>query len=134
MSTYLEEAKKLRSGIEGHYNCAQAVLIPFAQHFGMSKETAARVAANFGSGMKMGATCGAVTGGLMALGLAGIDDAGSIGAFCREIRNRHEGCLDCRDLLRITAEKGGDKSHHCTDMVYECLEAVEEIMRSRGLL
>ncbi len=51
-------------------NCAQSVLIPFAQDLGMMRETAMKLAAGFGGGMcHLDQTCGAVTGAIMALGL-----------------------------------------------------------------
>lgn len=53
------------------YNCAQSVLMAFAETYGLPPEQAAQVAAGFGGGMGgLGRTCGAVSGGLMALGLA----------------------------------------------------------------
>lgn len=52
------------------FNCAQAVLIPFAEADGLGREAGARIASSFGAGMgKMQETCGAVTGAFMALGL-----------------------------------------------------------------
>ena len=133
MSKYLEEAKRLRSAADVHYNCSQAVILPFAEDFGMTQEQAFRVSANFGGGMKMGSVCGAVTGALMALGLMGIDDPADANAFCREIRSRHEGCLECRDLLRINHEKGGQKKPHCDAMVFECVLLAEQMMKERGI-
>ncbi len=50
-------------------NCAQAVLLAFAEELCLSKETAAKIALPFGGGMARGETCGALTGALMALGL-----------------------------------------------------------------
>jgi len=56
---------------EGPNNCAQAVFAPFADHFGLSSETALKIATPFGGGMgHAGSICGAVSGGLMAIGLA----------------------------------------------------------------
>ena len=134
MSTFLEEAKRLRGTTERHYNCAQAVLVPFAKSLGIDEELAMNLSVHFGGGMKMGSVCGAVTGGLMALGLMGVDQAADANAFCREIRNRHEGCLDCRDLLRMNMERGGEKKPHCDAMVYESVLLVEELCRKRGVL
>ena len=134
MSRYLEKAKELRASQERHYNCAQATLIPFAAAAGISDEQAYKTAANFGSGMKMVATCGAVTGGLMALGLFGVDDGQTINAYYTKIRDNHEGFLDCADLLRINKERGGEKKPHCDAMVYECVGVVEEILKERGLI
>ena len=50
--------------------CAQAVLLAWSPDFGLDDETALRLAAPFGSGMRLGGTCGALTGALMVLGLA----------------------------------------------------------------
>lgn len=53
------------------YNCAQSVLAPFADRFGMDREMAFRIATPFGGGMgHNGQICGAVSGALMAIGLA----------------------------------------------------------------
>lgn len=55
---------------EQGFSCSQSVLSAFANPAEMSRESALRVAAGFGGGMaRMGETCGAVTGAIMALGL-----------------------------------------------------------------
>lgn len=128
MGDYLKRAEELRAITERHYNCAQSVLVPFAKKAGIDEETAYKMAANFGAGMKMGSVCGAVTGGLMALGLLGLDDQADANAFCRKIKDNHEGHLLCRGLLRINAEKGGEKKAHCDGMVYEAVKLVEEMI------
>jgi len=52
------------------FNCSQAVLSAWAPDLGLDHETALRVAGAFGGGIaRMGQTCGAVSGALMALGL-----------------------------------------------------------------
>jgi C_GCAxxG_C_C family probable redox protein len=52
------------------YNCAQAVLYAYGPDLGLDEETALKVATGFGGGMgARGETCGAVTGGILALGL-----------------------------------------------------------------
>ena len=63
--TRMEETEALRARTDVHYNCCQSVLVPFADLCGLDKETAFRLGANFGSGMRHGSTCGAVTGALM---------------------------------------------------------------------
>lgn len=56
---------------EVHFNCAQSVFGPFADHFGLDRETAFRIATPFGGGIgHSGQLCGAVSGALMAIGLA----------------------------------------------------------------
>lgn len=134
MSKYLEKAKELRAVTATHYNCAQAVIVSFAADAGITEETAMKVAANFGSGMKRASACGAITGGLMVLGLFGIDDAQTVGMYYSKLKERHERCLDCADLLRISKQKGQEKAVHCDNIVYECVELVEEILRSLNKL
>jgi len=128
MGKYLERAEELRAITERHYNCAQSVLVPFAKDAGLSEEDAYRIAANFGSGMKMGSVCGAVTGALMVLGLYGIEGQADVNAFCRKISGNHEGHLLCKDLLKLNAERGGEKKPHCDAMVYEAVKLVEEML------
>lgn len=53
----------------GGFNCAQAVLSAFAPRYGLGRDAALRLGGAFGSGMNTGGTCGAVTGGLMVIGL-----------------------------------------------------------------
>ena len=53
MTAYQQRALDLRTASDIHYNCAQAVFIPFAEETGMSTAQAASIAAHFGSGMRM---------------------------------------------------------------------------------
>ncbi len=129
MNVLTERAKELRGATAVHYNCAQSVVLPFAEAFGIPEETAMKFAAGFGGGMKRGGICGAVTGGVMALGFFGIDDPKNLGRFYRRVQENHEGFLECRDLLRINAEKGLEKKPHCDAMVYEAISLVEELVR-----
>lgn len=131
-SRYLQKAEELRAITEIHYNCAQSVAVPFADVVGLDEDTMYRMAANFGGGMKMAATCGAVTGALMVLGLAGLDDVEMLKEIYKRVRENHEGFLDCADLLRINAQKGLPKKPHCDAMVYELVEITEELLRRYG--
>ena len=67
--TKLERARELRADTTRHYNCCQSVVLPFAEELGLDEEAVLKLAEHFGSGMRRGSVCGAVTGGLMALGL-----------------------------------------------------------------
>jgi len=134
MSIYMERAEKLRACTERHYNCAQSVLVPFADVLGTDGEILYRVGANFGSGMRVGSVCGAVTGALMVLGLAGVNDSAALQTLYGEVREKHDGLMNCSDLLRVNKEKGGDRKVHCDDMVYELLAVTEEILRERGII
>ena len=135
MSEFHDRAVELRAIITPHYNCCQSVAVPFAERAGVEEETVMRFAANFGLGMKRGSACGAIAGGLVVLGLFGVDDPQTIAAYYQKLRERHEGYLDCADLLRLDREKGHtEKKPHCDAMVYECVDLTEEILKEKGKL
>ena len=122
--TRMEETEALRARTDVHYNCCQSVLVPFADLCGLDKETAFKLGANFGSGMRHGSTCGAVTGALMVLGLAG-KGADEATALMRRFREKNQ-VLDCANLLRLAKERGEERKCHCDRMVYEAVEPLEE--------
>jgi C_GCAxxG_C_C family probable redox protein len=52
------------------YNCAQSVLYAYSDEVNIDKDIALKVACGFGAGMgRKQEVCGAVTGGIMAIGL-----------------------------------------------------------------
>lgn len=51
------------------YACSQAILSAYCELFNLNRETALKLSAGFAGGMRMGKTCGAVTGAYMVLGL-----------------------------------------------------------------
>lgn len=92
-------------------NCAQSVLLSFADDVRLEEKTALRIALGFGGGMGMGETCGAVTGAYMVLGMK----AHSGGKSYQELKDetkaavrrfnslfteRH-GALSCKRLLGV---------------------------------
>ena len=133
MSKLMDQAIALRSDPDTHFNCAQAVVIPFAMQAGMSMDQAYALAANFGGGMRSGLTCGAISGGLMALGISGVTDDKSAVEFIRRMTQEHEGKTNCRDLLAENAKTMIPKKVHCDNLVYESVSHVEEILRERGM-
>ncbi len=127
MNQFMERTKALREDPNVHHNCAQAVLEAFAPECGLTQEQAAKLGAHFGSGMKIAATCGAITGALMVIGLlGGGDDA--YRTFMTAMKDNHEGMTDCGDLLKKNATTGCPKKVHCDGMVYEAVENVVKIM------
>ena len=122
----MELCRQLRNSTKRHYNCAQSVLIPFCAETGLSEERACALAEHFGGGMHMGATCGALTGGLMVLGLLGYSQAEST-ALIQRFTRRH-GHLNCRDLLAANAAAGGEKKPHCDDMVYQMVADLDALL------
>ena len=121
----LKRAEELHHIPEPHYNCAQATLIPFAEEQGLDHQTMYRLAAQFGSGMRRGSVCGAVTGGLMALGLRGADSR-TAAEFQRRFKEA-AGDLDCAQLLQNAKERGEDRKAHCDRMVLTAAKLVEEL-------
>jgi C_GCAxxG_C_C family probable redox protein len=66
----MDRSDKAKELFLSGYNCAQSVLLSFADDLKFSKELAQKLAAGFGGGMgKQQETCGAVTGAIMVLGL-----------------------------------------------------------------
>lgn len=128
--TSMEKARALREDTNVHYNCCQSVLIPFAEKLGLSEEQAADLGAHFGSGMRHGATCGALTGALMALGLAKENSDAAIALLAR-FRQKN-GCTDCAGLLAAAKERGEEKKPHCDRLVYECVEFLEELLHEQA--
>ena len=93
MSKYLERAKQVRKIEEPHYNCCQAVTVPFAKECGMSEEHAYALGAHFGRGMGRASACGAITGGLMVLGMLGHGDKETCGTDLGTIKRT----IECRN-------------------------------------
>ena len=101
------------------YNCAQSLLSAFAPQFGLDEELALRLAGPFGAGIaRRGEMCGAVSGGLMALGLCygtvHVEDPqaqrrmyAQAEAFLRRFEQRF-GSLDCRRLLGLDLSQPGN--------------------------
>lgn len=92
------------------YNCAQAVLYAFCGKLHFDKDTALRLASGFGAGMaRRQEVCGALAGGIIALGLKHGRGEGEDGARVdvtyrkvRELMTRFEaehGSCICRSLL-----------------------------------
>lgn len=138
MSKYTDLALERRSrfGPEGRplYNCCQSVATVFAQDAGYDEEAAMKAASHFRGGMQIGSVCGAVTGALLALGLSGVSDPAAAAELFRAVREKHEGMLECKDLLRVNAERGGEKLPHCNALICECIGYVKELLRERGKL
>lgn len=122
----MEETRALRNDPAVHYNCAQSVLMPFSDVCGLTKEQACALGANFGSGMRHGSTCGAVTGALMVLGMARKSPEAA-NALMRRFREKNQ-VLDCAGLLQRAKANGEEKKPHCDRMVYEAAALLEELL------
>lgn len=91
------------------YACSQAILTEYCELFDLDDETALKISAGFGGGMRNGRTCGAVTGAIMVLGLKfatqnceKADDRKKVNEAVVEFTKRFEqlqGSTDCEKLL-----------------------------------
>lgn len=94
------------------FNCAQSVVSEFARELGIDIDTARRISCGLGSGMaKTGNMCGAVTGGMLVLGLKyGMTDPDStddkeqtyqkVASLLEKIEAVH-GTSNCVDLMGV---------------------------------
>jgi C_GCAxxG_C_C family probable redox protein len=102
------------------YNCAQSVLWSFSPELRFDPESALKIACGFGAGMaRRQDICGAVTGGIMAVGLkygrggkqdrtATDETYAKTQEMMRRFEARHGSC-NCRQLLDgcdLTTEEG----------------------------
>lgn len=115
----MEKAKVAVDVFEEGFNCAQAVVAAFVAQTGVAEQTAYRIACGFGAGMgRRQETCGAVTGGIMVLGMVYGRDIGRtdidkentyqmVNDFMDEFEKRHA-TTECRVLLGcdLTTEEG----------------------------
>ena len=132
MSKYLERAKEIRAIETPHHNCAQSVLMSFTQSLQLDDETAYKISVAFGAGIKSGLICGVIIGGLMVLGLFGVDDQATTQQLVKDFKERHSGMLNCAELLSANTRAGGQRKPHCDALVYEMVELVEQILRENG--
>ena len=73
-------------------------------------------------------------GAIIALGLCGVDDPPTVQRVASQIRGAHDGAIDCAQLLKANAEKGGEKLPFCNSVIAQCVSCVEEILTRQGKL
>ncbi len=127
--------------------CSQAIAATYGPDFGISYDQAMRLASGFAGGMRLGETCGAVTGAFMVLGLrfAGENartrdgrDAvyAALGQFVTRFEQRNRVVI-CRELLGcdISTPDGAQKATReglfrtiCPNLVRDAAEILEEML------
>lgn len=131
------------------YNCAQAVLFSFCDDLGCDKDMALKLSCGFGAGMaRKQEVCGAVTGGILVIGLKhgrgeGQDRAPTEATY-KKVRDlmsqfeaKHGTCI-CRALLNgcdLNTTEGQQcfkendlLNKTCTGCVRTVVEIVESIL------
>ena len=90
-------------------NCAQAVLMAHAEELGLTTDQAKKLTACLGGGMCVGDICGAISAGMLVLGMRYFDPAGDPPAekvktrklgmdFMNALKEAY-GSTDCRDIF-----------------------------------
>ena len=81
-------------------NCAQSVLASCGKYTDLPQQTALSVAAGFGGGVRSGEICGAISGAVMAIGLAEPDKrrVAALARQCVDSFRQKFGCVRCLEL------------------------------------
>ncbi len=133
------------------YNCAQSVVGSFADLYDTDVAQVMDLAGGFGFGAGNGELCGAIAGGIMALGLTHkVDPSDPVGSkqrtlrLSREFQKRFEarfGYLRCQDLLAHPTQeesavivRAPGRKYHCDLMVASAAALVEEMLQEEGLI
>ena len=103
----IEERAARAVELKAGCNCAQAVVLSYADTLPLEEETLKKLAAGYGGGMGcMEGTCGALVGAVMAAGM--LTDGQGTGRYAREIllgfRERC-GATICKDLKGVETGK-----------------------------
>jgi C_GCAxxG_C_C family probable redox protein len=118
--------------------CSQAILVAYGDTLGLPRKTALQLASGFAGGMRMGETCGAVTGAFMVLGLRHASEtcdkaAGRADVYARvaEFTKRFQsqnGSIVCRALLGcdISTPEGMKQAQARNLFKTTCVKLVED--------
>jgi len=144
MSKAQDAARHFKEG----FSCSQAVLAAVSETLGLDKERAFRISQPFGGGMaRMGLTCGAVTGAMLAIGLkygrtrpedeeAKEKTYSLVHEFIRRFQDRHSSIV-CRELIGVDlsspqghkeGEERGVFENLCPRFVADAVEILEQIL------
>ena len=137
MSTKAEQAITFH---DKGYNCAQAVACSFCKEFGVDEEEMFRIAEGFGLGMGgMEATCGAVSGMMMIIGLqnsVGNPEKGKMtkGDTYKKVREyaakfkEQNGSYLCKELKGVET---GKVLRSCPDCIRDAVALTEEYLAAQ---
>jgi C_GCAxxG_C_C family probable redox protein len=130
------------------FNCAQAVLTAFSKDMGLDDELAFKISCGFGGGMgRLQATCGAITGAYMAIGLkygkSKKEDLTNQDLTYQQVRDFNDQFIrlhkttNCRDLLNCDLrtdegqdffKKNGLKVKICEKCIKNAVQILETII------
>ena len=126
----------------GGFNCAASVISSFCEDYELDTELAVKLACGLGGGCGEGEVCGAVSAGVLVVGLKhGQHIHGDMGTkancyarvtqFLDAFKKKH-GVITCRDLLASTTELSEEESiaerrKLCTGYVKDTVDILEEL-------
>lgn len=135
---------KFRNG--AGFNCSQVVSSYFAEQCGIDGDIIKKISCGFGGGMRKGEVCGAVTGGIMTVGMkygaCNINDAdGKASCYSKTVQfedafMEKEGSVLCRDLLKCDistpegysfAKENGLFPKICPKMILTAIATLKEL-------
>ena len=146
-----ERGDKAKEYFQSGYNCAQSVLMAYADKIGLTEQQIMNIAAPFGAGMgRMREVCGTVSGMLMAAGLILGHDTdtpqgkNAMYAVTQELANefkKQNGSIICRELLAgVPTTSGTDaeprtpeyyKKRPCADLCHDAAEILEQYINKQ---
>ena len=107
-----------------NFNCCQSVLLAFREEIGLDEQKALDIAGGYGSGAGTGELCGAINGGIMALGFS-IDVVvpflnmtkqftGNVNTFSQQINSIVMGLAGAERVFELMDEKPEDDNGYVT--------------------
>jgi C_GCAxxG_C_C family probable redox protein len=105
------------------YNCAQSVLLTMFEHWNRKNSLIPKIATGFGSGIgRCGSVCGAVTGGVMAIGAR-------YGTNVASAEKRQQSYRLSQALYRQFEVRHG--TVYCKELIHYDLSNPEELEKAR---
>jgi C_GCAxxG_C_C family probable redox protein len=145
MSNAERLSKKAAAYFLGGYNCAESVLLTMCEHWNGENNLVPKIATGFGGGIgRCGAVCGALVGGVMAIGIKyGFNELGKdkrwkpydlAQRFYKQFEKKH-GSVLCRELIGYDlsdpeelekVRKAGIFEKKCADFVKTAIQSLIE--------
>ena len=122
---------------EEGFSCSQAVLGALEDRTGLDRDTAMAVAGCFGAGCGSGELCGAVSGALMAIGMAEPHTVGAdqekkaavrrLAQKCVRAFKNEYGYVNCRELIAAAKQRRCPEFiDYCTVLAGQIIEEIKE--------
>ena len=118
------------------YSCSESIILE-AYDNGLVPKELLPVATSFSGGMGSGCLCGAIAGAQMVIGyIFGKENSKEneviakklAKQFIEEFKKNHKATC-CRVLTAGMDMKSPERRAHCTNMVHDCSEILEEIIK-----